>query len=109
MSERAGMYSIRKLLYMINRGGENIENFKPINDVRDDSCGENVQNLDNSECMKYNDNLDEMMNDGATNFLNIPEVFENLCNNSNIPLYPDCMKFIKIATIFKLYNLKAKK
>jgi hypothetical protein len=56
--------------------------------------------------MEHNDNLDEMMNDVAADFPDIPEVFENLCNNSNIPLYPDCTKFIKISIIFKLYNLK---
>jgi hypothetical protein len=39
--------------------------------------GENIQNLDNSECMEHNNNLDEMMNDIAANFLNIPEVFKN--------------------------------
>jgi hypothetical protein len=76
--------------------------------VHDESGGENVQNIDNSECMEYNDNLDGMMNDDAMNFLDILEVFENLCNNSNIPLYSDCMKFIKISAIFKLYKLKAK-
>jgi hypothetical protein len=89
-------------------GGENIENFEPVNDVRDDSGGENVQNLDNPYCMKHNDNLDEKMNDGAMDFVVITEVFINLCSNSNIPLYPDCMKFMKISAVFKLYNLKAK-
>jgi hypothetical protein len=88
--------------------GENIKTVDSVIDVRDDSDGENVQNLDNPKCMKYNDNLDKMMNDVAADFLDILEVFENLCNNSNIPLYPDCTKFIKISAIFKLYNLKAK-
>jgi Transposase-associated domain len=88
--------------------GENIETVDPIIDVWDDSDGENIQNLDNPECMEHNDNLDEMMNDVVVNFLDIPEVFENLCNNSNILLYHDCTKFTKISVIFKLYNLKAK-
>jgi hypothetical protein len=34
--------------------------------------------------MKYNDNLNEMMNDVVMGFLDMPEVFENLYNNSNI-------------------------
>jgi Transposase-associated domain len=80
--------------------GENIETVYPIIDVRDDSNGENVQNLDNPECMEHNDNLDEMMNDVAVDFLVIPEVCKNLCNNSSIPLYPDCTKFIKISIVF---------
>jgi hypothetical protein len=29
-----------------------------------------------------------------------------LCDNFNKPLYPDCVKFNKISTVFKLYNLK---
>jgi hypothetical protein len=89
--------------------GENIETIDPVIDVRDDSNGENVQKLDNPECMEHNDNLDEIMNDVAVDFVDIPKIFENLCNNSSIHLYPDCMKFIKISVIFKLYNLKAKK
>jgi hypothetical protein len=87
---------------------ENIENFKPITDVRDDSDDENIQNLDNPECMEHNNNLDEMMNDIAVDFFDKPEVFKNLCNNSNMPLYYDCTKFTKISVIFKLYNLKIK-
>jgi hypothetical protein len=38
--------------------------------------------------MEHNNNLDEMMNDIAVDFVDIPEVFENLCNNSNMPVYP---------------------
>jgi hypothetical protein len=45
--------------------------------------------------MKHNDNLDEMMNDIAVDFLIILEIFE--CNNSNKLLYHDCMKFMKIS------------
>jgi hypothetical protein len=56
--------------------------------------------------MEHNNNLDEIMNDITVDFLNISVIFENLRNNSNIPLYPDCMKFTKILAIFKLYNLK---
>jgi hypothetical protein len=84
---------------------ENVENFELVTVVRDDSDGENIQNLDNPECMKHNNNLDEIMNDIAADFFDISEVFENLCNNSNTPLYHDCMKFTKISVVFKLYNL----
>jgi hypothetical protein len=53
-----------------------------VTNVRDDLDGKNIQNLDNPVCMKHNDNLDEMMNDVAMDFIDIPKVFENLCNNS---------------------------
>jgi hypothetical protein len=34
-------------------------------------------------------NFDKMMNNVAADFFDIPKVFENLFNNSNIPLYHD--------------------
>jgi hypothetical protein len=55
-----------------------------------------------------NHQLDEILNDIATNFLDIPKFFENLGNDSNLPLFSGCTKFMKIYVIFKLYNLKAK-
>jgi hypothetical protein len=64
----------------------------------------NVKNIDNIE----NQQLDEIMNDIAADFVDIPEIFKNLGNDSNVPLFPDCTKFMKIYVIFKLYNLKAK-
>jgi hypothetical protein len=93
---------------MINMGVK-IENFESVNYVWDDLGDKNVRNLDNLECMDHNINLDEMMNDVAVNFLDILVIFENLCNNSNIPLYPDYIKFMKISVVYKLYNLKIKK
>jgi hypothetical protein len=41
------------------------------------------------------------MNDITTDFLDIPEVFKNFCNNSNMSLYPDCTEFTKISIVFK--------
>jgi Transposase-associated domain len=102
---------------------DNIENIRNIrNIVRDESEGddlnldndewdvlenenvENVENIDNIESQQ----LDEIMNDIAADFIDIPEIFKNLGNDSNVPLFPDCTKFIKISVVFKLYNLKAK-
>jgi hypothetical protein len=48
------------------------------------------------------------MNDIAANFVDIPEIFKILGNDSNVPLFPGCTKFMKISVVFKLYNLKAK-
>jgi hypothetical protein len=48
------------------------------------------------------------MNDIGANFIDIPEIFKNFRNDSNVPLFIDCTKFMKISTIFILYNLKAK-
>jgi hypothetical protein len=63
-----------------------------------------VQNLD-QDCI--NDNLDEMMHDVEPEFFDIPEMFETLGKEMNIPLYPST-KHTKTTTAFKLYNLKAK-
>jgi hypothetical protein len=57
--------------------------------------------------MEYNE-LDEMMHDVEAEFIDIPKIFEKLCNESNIPLFPSCTKFMKLSGIFKLFNLKAK-
>jgi hypothetical protein len=59
--------------------------------------------------MENVDNLDEMMNDVPTDFIDDnSEIFQKLSKESDIPLYPGCTKFTKIRAIFRLYNLKAK-
>jgi hypothetical protein len=65
---------------------------------------ENVENIDNIESQQ----LDEIINDILADFVDIPEIFKKLGNDSNVPLFPSCTKFMKISIIFKLYNLKAK-
>jgi hypothetical protein len=64
----------------------------------------NIENIDNVESQQ----LDEIMNDIAMDFFDIPEIFKNLGNDSNVQLFPGCTKFMKISVVFKLYNLKAK-
>jgi uncharacterized UPF0160 family protein len=64
----------------------------------------NIENIDNIESQQ----LDEIMNDIAADFVNIPEIFKNLGNDSNVSLFSGCTKFMKISAVFKLYNLKAK-
>jgi hypothetical protein len=64
----------------------------------------NVENINNVESQQ----LDEIMNDIAANFVDIPEIFKNLGNDSNVPLFLGYTKFTKISAVFKLYNLKAK-
>ena len=49
-----------------------------------------------------------MMNDVVGHLVDIPGVFDDLCNNSKIPLFPGCTRFTKLTAVFKLYNLKAK-
>jgi hypothetical protein len=62
--------------------------------VLDHSDGENI-------------NLDDMMNEVIEDFVDIPKIFKILDDESYIPLFPDCTKFMKITVIFNLYNLKA--
>jgi hypothetical protein len=59
------------------------------------------QNIDN-------ESLDEMMNGVEPDLVYIPEMFLNLCNESNIASFPGCTNYTKISAIFKLYNLKVK-
>jgi hypothetical protein len=49
-----------------------------------------------------------MMHNVEAEFIDIFEIFENLCNESNIPLFHGCTKFMKLSAVFKLFNLKAK-
>jgi hypothetical protein len=55
-----------------------------------------------------NINLDDMMNKVTEKFVDIPEIFKILGDESNIPLFFCCTKFTKITIIFILYNLKVK-
>jgi hypothetical protein len=64
----------------------------------------NIENIDNVESQQ----LDEIMNDIAMDFFDIPEIFKNLGNDFNVQLFPGCTKFMKLSVVFKLYNLKAK-
>jgi hypothetical protein len=52
--------------------------------------------------------LDEILNDIAADFIDIPKIFENSGNDSNIPLFSSYIEFMKISAICKLLNLKAK-
>jgi hypothetical protein len=88
---------------------DNVENLDGDTFVQDDQLGhENEENVDISQLNENNDDLDEMINDVAQNFNDIPEIFEFFYNESNVPLFPGCMKFTKMSAVFKLYNLKAK-
>jgi hypothetical protein len=66
-----------------------------------------VRNVENIDYIK-SQQLDEIMNDIAADFVDIPKIFKNLGNDSNVPLFSGCTKFMKISAVFKLYNLKAK-
>jgi hypothetical protein len=73
-------------------------------DVLENENVRNIENIDNIESQQ----LDEIMNDIAADFVDIPEIFKNLGHDSNVPLFTGCTKFMKILIVFKLYNLKAK-
>ena len=38
--------------------------------------------------------------------MNDPHVFGRLLKDAEKPLYPECMKYTKLLTLVKLYNLK---
>jgi hypothetical protein len=43
------------------------------------NTGNNPINIDSPQCMNHNDQLDEIMNDVAPDFVDIPENFKNVC------------------------------
>jgi hypothetical protein len=107
-------------LWSDNPDGYGVKNIETIVNIKNivldklrNDCVEDL-NLGNYEWDESeNENIDnyqlyEIMNDVAANFIDISIIFENLSNDSNIPLFSGCIKFMKISIIFKLYNLKAK-
>jgi Transposase-associated domain len=97
------------------RHGENIEIVDNIeNIVRDESEGDdlnldndewdvlenenikNVKNIDNIESQQ----LDEIMNDIGADFVDIPEIFKNLGNDSNVPLFFPVVQNLRKVLLF---------
>ncbi|CAM8893259.1 unnamed protein product [Rhodiola kirilowii] len=54
------------------------------------------------------DNLIEMVNNVANDFVDTPHVLESLRNDSELPLYEECSKYTRLSATLKLFNLKAK-
>ena len=83
-------------------------------------CNENVENLDDPVFENFDDvpdnenfennniELDELMHDVEGEFVDYPNIFENMSADSKKPLFPNCTKYTKLSAIFKLFNLKAK-
>ena len=55
-----------------------------------------------------NNELDELMHDVEGEFVDYPNIFENMSAESWKPLFPNCTKYNKLSAVFKLFNLKAK-
>jgi hypothetical protein len=56
---------------------------------------ENVENIENTYNVESHQ-LDKIMNDIGAAFIYIPGIFKKLSNDSNVPLFLDCTKFMKI-------------
>jgi Transposase-associated domain len=70
--------------------GTSIKFVADLEDIsHDESSGENIVKLDDNQY------LDEMIQDVLSEFVEILENFEILCNESNVPLFSGCMKFTK--------------
>ncbi|CAM8883581.1 unnamed protein product [Rhodiola kirilowii] len=54
------------------------------------------------------DNLIEMVNNVANDFVDTPDILESLRNDSELPLYEECSKYTRLSATLKLFNLKAK-
>ncbi|CAM8885163.1 unnamed protein product [Rhodiola kirilowii] len=54
------------------------------------------------------DNLIEMVNNVANDFVDTPHILESLRNDSELPLYEECSKYTRLSAMLKLFNLKAK-
>ncbi|CAM8991025.1 unnamed protein product [Rhodiola kirilowii] len=54
------------------------------------------------------DNLIDMVNNVADEFVARPQVLESLRNDSELPFYEGCSKYTRLSVTLKLFNLKAK-
>ncbi|CAM8962918.1 unnamed protein product [Rhodiola kirilowii] len=54
------------------------------------------------------DNLIDMINNVADEFVARPQVLESLRNDSELPLYEGCSKYTRLSATLKLFNLKVK-
>ena len=84
-------------------GNESLEN------LVDDTAFETFDDVPDTENFENNNiELDEFMHDVESEFVEYPNVFENMSSDSKKPLFPNCTKYSKLSVIFKLFNLKAK-
>ncbi|CAM8954575.1 unnamed protein product [Rhodiola kirilowii] len=54
------------------------------------------------------DNIIDMVNNVAEDFVARPQVLESLRNDSELPLYEGCSKYTRLSATLKIFNLKAK-
>ncbi|CAM8895743.1 unnamed protein product [Rhodiola kirilowii] len=54
------------------------------------------------------DNIIDMVNNVADEFVARPQVLESLKNDSELPLYEGCSKYTRLSATLKIFNLKAK-
>ncbi|CAM8975547.1 unnamed protein product [Rhodiola kirilowii] len=54
------------------------------------------------------DNIIDMVNNVADEFVARPQVLESLRNDSELPLYEGCSKYTRLSATLKIFNLKAK-
>ncbi|CAM8978212.1 unnamed protein product [Rhodiola kirilowii] len=54
------------------------------------------------------DNIIDMVNNVADEFIARPQVLESLRNDSELPLYEGCSKYTRLSATLKIFNLKAK-
>ncbi|XP_024172237.1 uncharacterized protein LOC112178311 [Rosa chinensis] len=53
------------------------------------------------------ENTVEMVEAARDEYVSNPEAFEKLLEDAEKPIYPGCVKFTKLSTLVRLYNLKA--
>ena len=59
------------------------------------------------DCGFDSDCLPQMVEDMQEDFMDDPDVFESLLADAEKPVYPNCEKFTKLSTLFRLFYIKA--
>ena len=89
--------------------GENVETDTCNDTERDEDHNIDNDESDHVEVDGNDDDFDQMLRDLEEDFVNDKQycMFENLKDDSEKPLFPDCTKFTKLSAVLKLFNLKA--
>ena len=58
--------------------------------------------------LEMGDRLEEMIRDVGYDSFQRANVYKNLCNDAEKPLYAECTKYTRFSTVLKLFNVKAR-
>ncbi|XP_074297100.1 uncharacterized protein LOC141627779 [Silene latifolia] len=105
-------YDMQGTSNALNQGTkfDNVDEFEmhglDFNDIAINVDNDNDDSQDKDNNVE-GENIDRMMDDLERDFIECPEIFQRVVDDSKKPLYPGCSKFTRLSAVLKLYTLKA--